>query len=57
MESDNQIILTVAKDLLVKAMENPDNVKLSLQSGEAAISDLGERFKILVKKVKEAIKD
>jgi hypothetical protein len=56
MATREEMIMTATKDLLLKMLENPmaPLLKLSIRGGEEAAQDLGERFKILAKKVSEA---
>lgn len=49
-----ELIITTAKELLIKGLDLPTVSKLSVRDSADAVQDLGERFKTLVQKVSEA---
>lgn len=54
----NELVITTAKEILIAAMAKDSKIdlKLSVQSGEAQVTDLGERFKTLSTAVSAALK-
>jgi hypothetical protein len=53
---NKELVLIVAKEILLKAMDNVAALKPDLRGGEPFIADIGERYKTLVQKVDEAFK-
>lgn len=51
--SDKELIITIAKELLLKALENP-KFPVEMRVKEVG-GDLGDQFKVLVAKVSEAL--
>ena len=50
---DKELIIAIAKELLLKALENP-KFPVDMRAKEAG-GDLGDQFKTLVAKVSEAL--
>ena len=50
-----ELAVITAKDIFIKAMENPDIVKKDIRGGELAMTVLAEQFKILVIKLSQAL--
>lgn len=51
-----ELVMTTAKDLVLKLMDK-GGLNLNLRGGEATIEDLGEKLKIMARKVAETLEE
>ncbi len=54
--TDKELVMTIARDLLVEMMDNKKcNLNISLRGGDDAVIDLGKRLDLLASKIQETL--
>jgi len=54
--NQKELVFTVAKEIILKAIESKLPLGISSRGGEEAANDLGDRFAVLVSKTASALK-